>query len=245
MKIRYKIGDDCRAAANAASGDKLTSEEIDAAFQRVAEYKQKLQASGDTTGMGDKLRSFAEREAERTKVAAAMQKRHAALNILVRDRLDQSIKGFMDAGLKPREALLAVLEGTQRGVQGGRNSVAALNGAYEARYLGGMFAEMQANRPHLVHALRDPKMDADILREMAELKDGGKPGISGNDDALYAAKVFASYAELSRTDLNSLGASIGKLEGWSGAQTHDDIKMMAAGKDAWAAAVLQIGRAHV
>lgn len=238
MKIRYKIGDDCRAAANAASGDKLTSEEIDAAFQRVAEYKQKLQATGDTTGMGDKLRSFAEREAERTKVAAAMQKRHAALNILVRDRLDQSIKGFMDAGLKPREALLAVLEGTQRGVQGGRNSVAALNGAYEARYLGGMFAEMQANRPHLVHALRDPKMDADILREMAELKEGGKPGITGNDDAQYAAKVFASYAELSRTDLNSLGASIGKLEGWSGAQTHDDIKMMAAGKDAWAAAVL-------
>lgn len=238
MKIRYKIGDDCRAAANAASGDKLTSEEIDAAFQRVAEYKQKLQSMGDTTGMGDKLRAFAEREAERTKVAAAMQKRHAALNILVRDKLDQSIKGFMDAGLKPREALLAVLEGTQRGVQGGRNSVAALNGAYEARYLGGMFAEMQANRPHLVHALRDPKMDADILREMAELKEGGKPGITGNDDALYAAKVFASYAELSRTDLNSLGASIGKLEGWSGAQTHDDIKMMAAGKDAWAAAVL-------
>ncbi len=238
MKIRMKIGDACKANAKAASGGKLTDDEIEAAFQRVAEYKQKLQASGDTVGMADKLRAFAEREAERTKIAAAMQKRHAALNILVRDRLDTAIDGFIKAGMTPKKAMLAVLEGTQKGIEGGRNSVAALNGAYEARYLGAMFAEIQANRPHLVHALRDAKMDADILREMSELREGGKPGITGNDDARYAAKVFASYAELSRTDLNSLGASIGKLEGWAGAQTHDDIKMIAAGKDSWVSRVL-------
>lgn len=234
---KYNPTPDCMAAANAASGEKLTKEEVEAAFQRVSDYKEKLKATGDTTGMADKLRTFAEREAERTKVAAAMQKRHAALNILVRDKLDQSIDGFIKTGLTPKQALLAVIEGTQRGVQGGRSSVAALNGAYEARYLGGMFAEIQANRPHLVHVLRDPRMDADILREMSELREGGKPGITGNDDAKYIANVFASYAELSRTDLNSLGASIGKLEGWSGAQTHDDIKMIAAGKDAWAKSV--------
>jgi hypothetical protein len=43
---------------------------------------------------------------------------------------------------------------------------------------------------------------------------------------------------LSRTDLNKLGASIGKLDGWSGAQTHDDMKMIAAGKEAWINAIL-------
>lgn len=238
MKIRMKMGDACKANAKAASGGKLTDDEIEAAFQRVAEYKKKLQASGDTINMAEKLRTFAEREAERTKIAAAMQKRHAALNIIVRDRLDTAIDGFIKAGMTPKKALLAVIEGTQQGVEGGRNSVAALNGAYEARYLGAMFAEIQANRPHLVHALRDARMDADILREMSELREGGKPGITGNDDARYAAKVFASYAELSRTDLNSLGASIGKLEGWAGAQTHDDIKMIAAGKDSWVSRVL-------
>lgn len=237
MAKKYNPSPDCIATANAASGEKLTKDEIDAAFQRVADYKERLQASGDTTGMADKLRSFAEREAERTKIAAAMQKRHAALNVIVRDKLDQAIDGYINDGLTPRQALLAVVEGTQSGIRGGRSSIAALNGAYEARYMGAMFAEIQANRPHLVMALRDPKMDADILREMSELRDGGKPGITGNDDARYAAKVFASYAEMSRTDLNSLGASIGKLDGWSGAQTHDDIKMIAAGKDAWVSSV--------
>lgn len=238
MKIRYKMGEECFNAANAASGEQLNREDIEAAFQRMAEYKASLQASGDITNLGDKLKSFAEREAERTKIAAAMQRRHAALNILVRDRLDKTLQGFLAAGLTPKKALLAVLEGTSKGVENGRNSVGALNLAYEARYIGDMFAEIQANSPHLIHALRDPRLDADIMREMSELKDGGKPGITGNKDAQYVAKVFSTYAELSRTDLNKLGASIGKLDGWSGAQTHDDMKLLAAGKEAWIASVL-------
>ncbi len=235
---KYTPDEACFTAANLASGERLNRTEIEDAFQRVVDYKEKLQRSGDITGMADKLKSFAEREAERTKVAAALQKRHAGLNILVRDQLDSSIKGYMAAGLSPKKALLAVLEGTQKGIEGGRNSVGALNLAYEARYIGGLLGEIQANNPHLVDALRDPRMDADITREMAELREGGKPGITGNKDAQYAAKVFASYAEMSRTDLNRLGASIGKLDGWSGSQTHDDIKMIGAGKDAWIASVL-------
>jgi hypothetical protein len=102
MKIRYKIGADCFNAAHAASGEQLSREDIEAAYQRMAEYKASLQASGDITNHGDKLKSFAEREAERTKIAAAMQRRHAALNILVRDRLDQTLQGFIAAGCRRR-----------------------------------------------------------------------------------------------------------------------------------------------
>ncbi len=236
--MAYAPDQACFDAANAASGGRLARDEVTAAFQRLVDYKETLKRSGETDGLADKLRSFAEREAERTKIAAAMQRRHAALNILVRDRLDQHIDGLMKGGLSPRKAILAVFEGTQRGVEGGRVSVAAQNLAYESRYLGGLMAEIQANRPHLVDTLRDPRMDKDIMREMAELREGGKPGSTGNKDAEYLAKVFASYAEMSRTDLNRLGASIGKLEGWAGAQTHDDIKMIAAGKDAWVAGVV-------
>ena len=238
MKTRPKIGPDCYAAVNAASGERLNKDAINDAFQRIFEYRETLKASGQIDGMADKLKSFAEREAERTKIAAAMQKRHAALNILVRDRQTAAIEGMIKAGLTPRKAILAILEGTQRGVEGGRNSVAALDMAYQARYLGGLMAELQANRPHLIHTLRDPRMDADIMREMGELREGGKPGITGNDDAKYVAKVFSSYLEMSRTDLNRLGASIGKLDGYSGAQTHDDVKMLKAGKEAWVASIL-------
>jgi hypothetical protein len=238
MRIRPKIGDDCFNAANAASGNILSREEIEAAFQHVFDEKRRLASRGDIDNAAERLRSFAEKEAERTRIAAAMQRRHAALNILARDRLDKQLQGFLDAGMKPQESMLAILEGTPRAVENGRSSVDALKLAYEARYVGGVMSEIQRDMPHLIHALRDPVLDADIAREMAELRDGGKPGITGNKDAQYAAKVFAKYAELSRTDLNRLGGSIGKLDGWAGAQTHDNLKMIEAGKDAWISAIL-------
>jgi hypothetical protein len=236
---KYTPSPDCMAQAKEASGDKLTKDEIESAFQKVHDYKQKLQASGQIDGLADKVRTFAEREAERAKIVAAMQKRHAALNILARDRLDEHISTLMSGkrGLSPKKALLAVLEGTQKGIEGGRNSVAALSNAYEARYIGGMMAEIQQRVPHMVHVLRDQSMDHDIMREMGELRDGGKPGITGNKDAQVIAEVFGKYAELSRTDLNKLGASVGKLDGWAGPQSHDDMKMIEAGKDAWVDAV--------
>ncbi len=238
MRVRPKIGQGCFDAANAASGGRLNRDEIDAAFQRVFDHKRRLQAEGDIDGIADRLKSFAEREAERTRIVAAMQRRHAALNILVRDQIDRQVDGFIKAGMTPREAILAIMEGTQRGVEGGRNSVAALNLAYEAKFIGGLFSELQKERPHLIAALRDSKLDADIMREMAEIKEGGNPGVTGNKDAQFVAQKFAAYAELSRTELNRLGASVGKLDGWSGAQTHDDVKMIAAGKEAWIDAVL-------
>lgn len=230
---RVVPGSDCFNTAAQAGGDLVDTSEVLAGMQRIQDYKEQLIRSGNSTGLAEKLRLFAEREAENSRIAAAMQRRHAALNVIVRDRLERSVASFMQAGLTPRQAILAILEGTTRGVEGSRVSVAAMNMAYEARYLGGMMSEIAAERPHLVVALQDPKMDADVMREMGELREGGKPGVTGNDDAKYVAKVFATYAEMARTDLNKLGASIGKLDGWAGPQAHDDIKMIAAGKQAW------------
>lgn len=233
MSARYIPDADCFAAANEASGKRLHPDEINAAFQRLSDYREKLRAAGDIDGMAEKLQAFAEREAERTRLAAAMQRRHAAMNVLVRDRAGEVLKAYRAAGMTGREALLALLEGSQKGVQGARNSVAALNLAYEARYLGAMMSELQGVVPHFRDIMNDARLDADIMREMSELRPGGKIGVTGNADAQKVARIFAKYAELSRTDLNKLGASIGKLEGWSGSQTHDDLKMIAAGKEAW------------
>lgn len=204
-----------------------------AAYRAAQQERQRLRDAGVTDGVDEKVREAAERLAERTRIAAALQKRHAALNILARDKLDQTIEAFKAAGLSPRNALLAVMEGTQQGVAGARNSVYARTLGYEARYVGGMMSEIQKERPHLVNTLSDKRLSDDVFREMGELREGGKPGVTGNDDAKYLAGVFAKYAEMSRTELNKLGASIGKLDGWAGAQVHDDLKMIQAGKDSW------------
>ena len=223
----------CIAAAKAAAGPGLSEDEIMAAFKRVADYKERLDAAGHLTGQPERLRRFAAQEADRTRIAAAMQRRHAALNIIIRDKQEEAIQGMIDAGLSPKQAMVALLLGTQKGVKNARRSVMATKMAYERRYLGGMLSELEKNQPHLLKMLSDEKLDLDTFTEMTELRKGGKPGSTGNKDAQALAATFAKFAELSRVDLNRMGASIGKLDGWAGAQVHDDIKMIQAGKDAW------------
>lgn len=223
------------AAANAAkaAGAELSERDLASAFRAAQDEKARLKAAGVTDNVADRMKSIAEQTAERTRIAAALQKKHAALNILARDRLEQTIEAFKKAGLSPRDSILAVMEGSQQGIAGARDSVSARRLGYEARYVGGMMAEIQKDRPHLVNVLSDKRLSDDVFREMGELREGGKPGVTGNEDAKYLADVFAKHVEASRTDLNRLGASIGKLDGWAGAQVHDDMKMMQAGKEPW------------
>lgn len=229
----------CIRAATAAAGEgKLTEAEILEAFQRANDYKTRLEQSGNLTGQAERLRKWAIDEGERTKIAAAMRRRHTHLNIVIRDKIDEAIDGLLEAGLSPKKVMLTLLEGTQRGVKNGRKSTAALRQAMEADYIGSMLATLQRERPHLVGVIHDQKLDDDIFREMRELRQGGKPGITGNSDAQFIAKVFADHAEMVRVELNRLGASIGKLDGWAGVQTHDDVRMIAAGKDAWVGSIV-------
>lgn len=239
------VDPNCMAAASAAAKGSLTSQEILDAFDRIGQRKAALEAQGMTTGKAERLRKIAAEEGERAKVAAAMQKRHAALNAIIRDKIDRQVAGMTAAGLKPHQALRAVLEGINSPAPGSRASAAANVQAYEARYLGAFLSELERDAPHLVNALSDARLNADVRREMTQLRPSdmvgpSKVGITGNKDAIYLAKKFADFAELSRTDLNRLGASIGKLVGWAGPQLHDDLKMIAAGKDAWVGRVVTL-----
>lgn len=221
------------AKAAAAAGEELSDRDMAAAYRAAQQERQKLRDAGVTDGVDEKVATAAERLAERTRIAAALQKRHAALNILARDKLDQTLTAFRASGMSTRNAMLAVMEGSQQGIAGARDSVYARQLGYEARYVGGMMAEIQKSAPHLVNVLADKRLSDDVFREMGELREGGNPGATGNADAKYLAEVFSKYAEMSRTELNRLGASIGKLDGWAGAQVHDDLRMMSAGKETW------------
>lgn len=230
----------CIAAAKDAAKGALTDAEINQAFQKVYEESEKLKASGNTANMAERLTQKILQETERARIAAALQKRHEALNILTFDRLLETTNKLKAAGMKPHEALLTLMRGRESGAEGSRVSVDANTLSYRGMFLGDMFAQMQRERPQVEAMLADRNFDNDVVREMMELREGGSPGVTKNEDAKYIAKVFATYAELSRVQLNKLGASIGKLDGWAGAQTHDDIKLIQAGKPKWVEEIRQL-----
>lgn len=222
----------CMSQATTVSDQRLTMDEIAGEFEALHQKRLDLERSGSTDVRGE-LTRFAQSRAERAKIMAAMQRRHAALNVIIRSKIDEQVSQLIADGLSPRKALMAILEGSQRNVQNARKSVAATRTAKARKYTGRMLAEIYKDRPHLIALLGDKKLDIDLVTEMMELREGGTPGKSGNSDAQYLAKVFSKHSELVRTELNRLGASIGKLAGWAGPQVHDEIKLIKAGKAAW------------
>jgi adenine/guanine phosphoribosyltransferase-like PRPP-binding protein len=229
---------DCADAVRAAAGRELSDDQVADIFERAQARRQALEAEGRLDLLDDRLRDAVKADADALRVEAALARKHAALSVIARDRTVRHVTGLVDAGLSYAKAVEALLEGTMRGVAGGRASVNATRMAFEARYTGGMLARVVREVPHAEGMLRERAFLDDVVREMIELREGGTPGGTRNRDAATVARIFADAAEQSRRDLNRLGANIGKLDGWAGSQVHDGDKIAAVSKEEWVAAVL-------
>ncbi|MGO1163513.1 hypothetical protein ACTOV4_16395 [Brucella sp. C7-11G] len=224
---------DCIAAVKDAAQGKLNDEELASVFEDVQRMKDSLIAEGKIDRINERLREAIEARADENRVKALLQTKHAAMNAIIRDRLSTHIASLKASGLNAEKAILALFEGSPQGVALGRVSVHATKQAFETKFVGGLLAEIERDKPYLIALRDDADFSRDVVREMVELKQNGKSGRTGNTDAVYVAKAFAKYAELSRTELNRLGANIGKMDGWAGPQRHDDLRMSKATPDEW------------
>ena len=226
----------CISAVKAASGDQLTDAEARALIERMEARKLAIEAEGKLDDINAKMMELARADAEADKIAAALARKHAALSAMRYNERIGHIDTLLRDGVPYQKAILAVLEGTTRNVARGRESVGRAKLAYEARWLGGMMGRLQREVPAFDGLMRDKQFLGDVVREMHQInRDGGRPGVTGNEDAKKAAAILADTAERTRRDLNRQGAAIGKLDGWAGPQRHSQPKAMKAGQDAWVA----------
>lgn len=226
----------CIAAVVDASGNRLNDGEATDLIRYMEALRKGEEARGNLDGLADRVMALAAQDAERAQIAAAIAKKHAALSAVAYARVLQHAKVLVAQGLTYRKAVLAILEGTVRGVEGGRASVAATSIAYFDRYMQG-WNLMLARDPEIAKRMRDPDFGRNVVIEMRELRDGGQPGRTGDQKALALAKVYAEAAETARVDLNRYGATIGRLDGWS-PQGHDAMRVIRAGRDEWVDFVL-------
>lgn len=223
----------CIGEIKALTDNRITDQEIKEIEKIVNDKRKALEAAGTVDKIDQRMAELIKEEGNKLKLAAALQKKHTALTIIARDKLANKVNKLISGGMLPKKAILAIFEGTATF----RDSVYAAKLAFERRFVGGIVADLQEEVPAALGLLRNEEFANDVLREMRELYEGGKSGLTKNADALRTAQVLARYAELSRTDLNSLGASIGKLNGWT-PQTHNADKIMKVSPDEWAAEIL-------
>jgi hypothetical protein len=230
----------CIDLAIKAAGGKLTDKEIMDAFEQEGKIREAFIAAGKVDNLDARVARRITQLAMDKKIEAARMKRQIAQNIKARASIDAQLKDFAAAKMDPVRSIRALWEGTQREAEGGRASGYAQSLAYEAKWIGSAMSRIQAEKPHILKLFTNRDFDDAVTRELFELRKGGTPGKTGNTDAVYLARVLASHMEMARTDLNSLGAAIGKLDGYAGPQVHDDLKMASVSSAQWVDDILPL-----
>ena len=234
---------DCIDSVIRAAGGAIDARQAMDILDAVNSHRDRLAAEGRLAG--DELRQRASVEADRAQRAAALRRRHAALTIVARDRVDRWLDELIGQGLAPDKAVLAVLEGTTKNLTGARRSVAATQMAFESRYLAPLMAAIAKERPHLERMLSEPLIpnagrrtarDA-LVRDLARELHQVEGRATDNADAHFLADRMRHLLEVARQDLNRAGADIGRLDGYA-PHSHDDWKVGAVSEDDWIDAVL-------
>lgn len=221
------------SACISATAEELGLKESDVReiAERLQKFKSRQVALGNVSRLDEKVRAFAQTEAERVKLAAALKRKQAALNVLIRQEIDGDLATLRGQGVEPAWAVVGKLVGLYSGVKNARKSASARRIALEGDWLGGMLAEFRKELPGMVDVLKRPKQSKGVLDDI--VREWRQEGSTRNADARTAAKILAKYAEAARIEANRAGANIGRLEGWGGPQSHDEGKLLRAGKDQW------------
>lgn len=217
--------DICIGRIQQASGDALSDAEARDMLEQIERRRERLEQAGLIDGIEARLRRLAEEDADRARILAALQRKHAVLAAQARRRMTDAVLRRMRNGLDYRQSVISVLRGDSRH----RDSVAANILAFEATYIGGVMGRIARERPHVERRLRDPRLMQDATRVMF-----GEEVRNADPDAKYLADLFAEYMELSRVQANARGANIGTLAGYV-PQAHVDWRVMQTPRDDWVA----------
>lgn len=211
----------------------LTDDEITDAFNRYEKVWSELESRGLTDNIEGRVARVLAKDAVNRKVGAALRRKALAQRVKSEARNLAAMADLKKQGASYKKAITALIEGVQEGFKGARSSAYALKLAYEQKYLGGFFHKVSKERRHVLKLMKSKEFDDAVTRELFELREGGTPGITKNSDAQWLAKEIYAGMEMSRQDANKFGANIGKLDGYTGVQTHDDLLIQKASVDKW------------
>lgn len=214
--------DPCRGKVSAASKENLSEQEAGQLLdrmRRLAEGRAKERGQD----YNDALRDIAGELKMEQDVSAQVARRNMLLDIRARREAKSLIKRFSTIG----EGVLALLEGSSKRVAGGRRSIDYQAKALHGKYIGRLVSELES--AELLTKFRNGELSREVYVEMGEIRDGGRPGLSGSKDAQKIATIVQGVTDDMVGRQNRAGAYINKVPGYVTRQTHDMDEIRRAG----------------
>ncbi len=224
----------CFDAINRETGRELKDRELKELDTELE--KRIAEARADDPSLSPQAAQIkaAEKLGKDLKLAALIEKRAAIMNQRKRLNLDGAMRDTWAD--RPSDGMQAMLTGVQRSRAGGRRSVALEQQSLNAKYTGGLVADLEKTGHSRLFA--SGAIDDDISRALWQMEEAA-PDFKGlMKQAVEVAQVIRKWQEVSRLDANKEGAWIGKQKGYITRQSHDMLKISKAGLEKWRDAIL-------
>ena len=225
---------DCVARIAQAAGRTLTDEEIRGIYERVHKAALDIKAGRAEAKTGDIFDNFVQQAAKRAADdlihEAAVKQKQAQLQITALSARAVDADANIAAGLKQLEAV----EKTIVRDYSGRSKVESLEqrvAGHQAYFRSKLLRTWDALGNDWLGFFQSGDKLLALVREL-------RGEDSGDALAKKGAKAFHDAAEEARTVFNQAGGDVGKLDDWGMPQHHSQVKVAAAGRDAWVEAIL-------
>lgn len=209
----------------------LTPEELDDLLREMRRRQRGYMQQGMPAQ--DAGQRAAQSVVDDLKMAAAIERRNAAINLRIRrEALDFVNSQFAD---NPAEGLTALLAGSNKAGRGTRMSADAVQQALKRQYIGGLIGDLE--RAGHFEAFAEGALDLPVARALWAIK-SPEEFAKLPQQAREIAQIIRRWQEKARVDANRAGAWIGEIEGYIVRQSHNADRIQRAGFQRWRDAIL-------
>ncbi|WP_313112562.1 hypothetical protein [Pseudescherichia sp.] len=223
----------CERTVNSAAGRDLSPDEMESLVRDMRDTTERIMASNEALSLEEAALRAAEELSNADVLAKQIEARNKAINTrIAAQRLGELRTTWKD---RPDIGLEALLVGRNDARTGSRRSVSSETAQLRGKYHAGINYDF--DRADLVKFIASGSNDREIAEAMWRIGRGeSTDGMTRQ--SVSAAQIISKWQESARIDENRAGAWIRKEPGYIVRQSHDIMKIRAAGFDAWRNAIL-------
>jgi hypothetical protein len=220
---------DCIDAIKRATGEDLTDKQLDEILTLLDRRSKRAMKDDPSLSREAAFARAAEDLAAEKKLAALIEKRNRAINVIRR----AAIIDRLDASPTAADGLRALVYGVEGNFYGAGLSTDAQFYALRQSMRGALVNDLKEAGVLEVARRSNPDLEAQVAREMSRLNGNTSIAPAASEMVAKLAGILQRHTEAARLVQNDAGAYIRKMPGYVTRQSHDQLKIDRAGYEAW------------
>lgn len=225
---------DCLETIRSVNAERLSDAELKKLLKDLEDEYKRRKARGDLNRLEESMFEQGILMIRDADLNRRIEKRNRLINIVVGARLKELARRADEMTGDPSLGLEAALVGTNSTFDGAKRSVDALTNAMMNSYMGGLIADLTSANLLTRFNNMSGEFERQVIRVISDLNmPEPTRSVDASPDAKRIGEIMFKYQRAALIRENQAGSYIPLKQGRVVRTSHDNAKIVKAGKDAW------------